>query len=142
MPTAFASRVNTAVIHDNIDDELFIVSDNNQSFDIDVTMIEKDFFQKFMKIKIKKKGTIKILMKGSEFEHQNQVKKCIEYIFQGEIFQANLSRIWKFEISKDVKSTDIYQQLRLKNPSPFAGLINYKNSSIISSSPEKARIGF
>ena len=39
-------------------------------------------------------------MKGSEFEHQNQVKKCIEYIFQGEIFQANLSRIWKFEIAK------------------------------------------
>ena len=55
MPTAFASRVNTAVIHDNIDDELFIVSDNNQSFDIDVTMIEKDF-QKFMKIKIKKRN--------------------------------------------------------------------------------------
>ena len=27
-------------------------------------------------------------MKGSEFEHQNQVKKCIEYIFQGEIFSS------------------------------------------------------
>ena len=66
MPTAFASRVNTAVIHDNIDDELFIVSDNNQSFDIDVTMIEKDF-SKIYEDKNKKKGTIKILMKGSEF---------------------------------------------------------------------------
>ncbi len=136
MPTAFASRVHTAIIYDNVDDEFFIVSDNSQSFDRDVLVIEKDL-SKIYDEKNKKKGTIKILMKGSEFEHQHQVKKCIKYIFQGEIFQANLSRIWKFEISKNVKSSDIYRQLRFKNPSPFAGLINYKNSSIISSSPER-----
>ena len=63
--------------------------------------------------------------------------KNLSNIFSGRDFSSKPLKIWKFEISKDVKSTDIYQQLRLKNPSPFAGLINYKKSSIISSSPER-----
>ena len=65
------------------------------------------------------------------------MKKCIDYIFQGEIFQANLSRLWNYKVDNGIKAVDIYQQLRLKNPSPFSGLVAYKNSYIISSSPER-----
>ena len=38
-----------------------------------------------------------------------------------------------------IDEVEIYKQLRNKNPSPFAGLINYKGSNIICSSPE---VGF
>ena len=74
--------------------------------------------------------------KGSEEEHQKQVKKCIDYIFQGEIFQANLSRLWNYKVDKGIKAVDIYQQLRQKSIS-FSGLVSYNNSFIISSSPER-----
>ncbi len=136
LPTAFASRVNTAIIFDHIDNEILITSDDKDSFYDDVLDIEKDF-SKLLYNNEKLSGTIKILTKVSEYEHQAQVRKCIDYIFQGEIFQANLSRLWKFQIDKQINEIEIYRQLRNKNPSPFAGLIKYKESYIICSSPER-----
>ena len=136
LPTAFASRVKTAIIYDHIDDEIFLVSEDKEKFKKICEDVERDFH---LMIKVKNNffGSIELFYKGSDEEHQRQVKKCIKYIFQGEIFQANLSRLWNYRVDKGIGATDIYRQLRLKNPSPFSGLVNYKNSFIISSSPER-----
>ena len=136
LPTAFASRVKTAIIYDHIDDQIFLVSEDKEKFKKICEDVECDFHQ-MIKVKNDFFGSIELLNKGSDEEHQRQVKKCIEYIFQGEIFQANLSRLWNYRVDKGIGATDIYRQLRLKNPSPFSGLVNYKNSFIISSSPER-----
>lgn len=136
LPTAFASRVKTAIIYDHIDDEIFLVSEDKEKFKKICEDVETDFHQ-MNKVKNNFFGSIELLNKGSDEEHQRQVKKCIKYIFQGEIFQANLSRLWNYRVDKGIGATDIYRQLRLKNPSPFSGLVNYKNSFIISSSPER-----
>ena len=136
LPTAFASRVKTAIIYDHIDDQIFLVSEDKEKFKKICEDVETDFHQ-MNKVKNNFFGSIELLNKGSDEEHQRQVKKCIKYIFQGEIFQANLSRLWNYRVDKDISATDIYRQLRLKNPSPFSGLVNYKNSFIISSSPER-----
>ena len=136
LPTAFASRVSTAIVFDHIDNEIFVVSDDEERFSSNLSEIESDFSE-IIENKNSLSGEIKILAKGSDTEHQEQVRKCIDYIFQGEIFQANLSRLWKFEIDKSINEVEIYKQLRMKNPSPFAGLIKFEDSSIISSSPER-----
>ena len=136
LPTAFASRVKTAIIYDHIDDQIFLVSEDKEKFKKICEDVETDFLQ-MNKVKNNFFGSIELLNKGSDEEHQRQVKKCIKYIFQGEIFQANLSRLWNYRVDKGIGATDIYRQLRLKNPSPFSGLVNYKNSFIISSSPER-----
>ena len=136
LPTAFASRVKTAIIYDHIDDQIFLVSEDKEKFKKICEDVETDFHQ-MNKVKNNFFGSIELLNKGSDEEHQRQVKKCIKYIFQGEIFQANLSRLWNYRVDKGIGATDIYSQLRLKNPSPFSGLVNYKNSFIISSSPER-----
>lgn len=136
LPTAFASRVKTAIIYDHIDDQIFLVSEDKEKFKKICEDVERDFHQ-MTKVKNNFFGSIELLNKGSDEEHQRQVKKCIKYIFQGEIFQANLSRLWNYRVDKGIGATDIYRQLRLKNPSPFSGLVNYKNSFIISSSPER-----
>ena len=98
-----------------------------------------DDLSKLDKKKLQKEssGSIKIFSKGTSTEHQNQVRSCINYIYEGEIFQANLSRLWRFKIENKLSDTDIYRQLREKNPSPFAGLVKFNTSSIISSSPER-----
>jgi len=136
LPTAFASRVKTAIIYDHIDDEIFLVSEDKEKFKKICEDVERDF-NLMIKVKNNFFGSIELFYKGSDEEHQRQVKKCIKYIFQGEIFQANLSRLWNYRVDKGIGATDIYRQLRLKNPSPFSGLVNYKNSFIISSSPER-----
>ena len=138
LPTAFAARVSAPVIYDHIDNEIIITSEDSKNSEEIFSDIENDLNKILMNEKIYKSfGKIEILFKGSSDEHQSQVKKCIEYIYQGEIFQANLSRLWKFKVSDSISESDIYEQLRKKNPSPFAGLVNYKTSSIISSSPER-----
>ena len=137
LPTAFASRVSSALIYDHIDNEIFIVSDDISKFSTITSEIESDLANLPILEEEKISGTVEILFKGSPEEHQMHVKKCIDYIFQGEIFQANLSRLWNFKINKNLRATDIYRQLRKKNPSPFSGLVNHKDSTIISSSPER-----
>ncbi len=138
LPTAFAARVSAAVIYDHIDNEVIISSEDSKNSSKIFSEIENDLNKILIKEKhSKSSGKIEILFKGSSEEHQKQVKKCIEYIYQGEIFQANLSRLWKFKVSESISESDIYEQLRKKNPSPFAGLVNYKTSNIISSSPER-----
>ena len=136
LPTAFASRVSTAIIFDHIDQEIFITSDEEEEFYKDLKNIENDFLRVVAENKLPL-GKVKILKKGSENEHQEHVRRCIKYIFEGEIFQANLSRLWQFQIDKNISDVEIYRQLRKKNPSPFAGLISFEDSSIISSSPER-----
>ncbi len=136
LPVAFASRVNTSIIYDHIDNEIIITSDDKKNFEKDLREIERDF-SKVIFNKKKKSGKVKIVSKGTDDEHQNQVRKCIDYIFQGEIFQANLSRLWKFEVDNEIDGIDIYKQLRTKNPSPFAAFVKFEDSFIISSSPER-----
>ena len=89
---------------------------------------------KFSHENFNSKGSVKIYSKGTSIEHQTQVKSCIDYIYQGEIFQANLSRLWRFKVDEELTDIDIYRKLREKNPAPFSGIVRYKKSSIISSS--------
>ena len=136
LPDAFAARVNASIIYDHIDKTLIFTSDKLDS-NSDFEEMLDDMSKVGKKTKKTNSGTIRIHSKGTSIEHQKQVKSCIDYIYQGEIFQANLSRLWRFEIENNLSDTDLYRQLRKKNPSPFAGLVKYNTSSIISSSPER-----
>jgi para-aminobenzoate synthetase component I len=63
------------------------------------------------------------------------IKNCQEYIKQGDLYQANLSQ--KFIIHDFQGSPlELYGQLKLCNPAPYAGYMNCSNQEIISSSPE------
>ena len=138
LPTAFAARVKSAIIYDHIENKLILASENFEDSDQAIVEMKNDL-NKIIKHSKKERtnGKITILSKGSSEEHQDQVKKCIEYIYQGEIFQANLSRLWQFKTSLSIEESSIYKELRRFNPSPFAGLVSYKDSTIISSSPER-----
>jgi para-aminobenzoate synthetase component 1 len=63
------------------------------------------------------------------------VARVIDYIYAGDIFQANLSQrlLARWERS----ALDLYSVLRRKNPAPFAGLLRHDDWAIISASPER-----
>ena len=96
--------MSSALIYDHIDNEIFIVSDDISKFSTITSEIESDLANLPILEEEKISGTVEILFKGSPEEHQMHVKKCIDYIFQGEIFQANLSRLWNFKINNNLKS--------------------------------------
>lgn len=72
---------------------------------------------------------------GNKFIQSVDIAK--QYIKNGDIFQANLSREWQINLSKEVKDICVYRKLKIKNPSPFAAFVKLDNFTIISSSPER-----
>jgi anthranilate synthase component I len=65
------------------------------------------------------------------------VRKALDYIAAGEVYQANLSRRWQVGSATAVDPVSIYRRLRAANPSPFAALMRDGEFAVISSSPER-----
>lgn len=70
----------------------------------------------------------------SEQEYCNIVEKTKEYIRDGDIFQAVISR--KFTCKYDGSLINAYRVLRTINPSPYMVYMNIDDDEIISTSPE------
>ncbi|HES76262.1 MAG TPA: aminodeoxychorismate synthase component I [bacterium] len=65
------------------------------------------------------------------------VARIREYIFAGDIFQANLSRAWRGRFSHAPEPALLFAQLAHNNPGPFAALAHIEGKAIVSSSPER-----
>lgn len=65
------------------------------------------------------------------------VARIHEYLRAGDIFQVNLSREWRARLARTVAPAQVYANLRRANPSPFAGLFQFDDWAVISSSPER-----
>lgn len=63
------------------------------------------------------------------------VRAAQQYIEAGDIYQANLSQRFSFQFKGS--PLRLYDRLRAINPSPFASFFKFKNTFIISSSPER-----
>ncbi len=73
----------------------------------------------------------------SQQQHEDNVRKTVEYILAGDIFQANITQVFETATPAAFDAFSLYQQLREKNPAPFATLMDYEGVQIISSSPER-----
>jgi para-aminobenzoate synthetase component 1 len=70
-------------------------------------------------------------------QYQAAVQKVIDYILEGDIFEANISQRFKATLSDDFSSFDLYSQLRIANPAPFAAYLKFDDVVIASASPER-----
>ncbi|MBA5869005.1 MAG: hypothetical protein GDA68_03220 [Nitrospira sp. CR2.1] len=80
----------------------------------------------------------------SREDYTARVRRCQDYIAAGDIYQANLSH--RFTLSHGAEAsppethayaTALYGRLRRVNPSPFAGLLQLPELSLVSNSPER-----
>jgi para-aminobenzoate synthetase component I len=74
----------------------------------------------------------------SSFTHRaylESVQRVREYIFAGDIFQANLSQ--RFEVPLRESPWAFYSRLRRRNAAPFAAFLETPDASVISASPER-----
>tara|TARA_R110001592_G_scaffold20926_9_gene84647 strand:+ start:33387 stop:34805 length:1419 start_codon:yes stop_codon:yes gene_type:complete len=70
-------------------------------------------------------------------DYIDTVKKVIDYIYDGDIFQANLSQRFTAQTPKDFDPFIHYMHLRAVNPAPFATYMNLGDVKISSASPER-----
>ena len=74
----------------------------------------------------------------SSFTHDgylDAVARVREYIFAGDIFQANLSQ--RFEAPLDETPWALYRRLRAQNAAPFAAYLDFPDAVVLSASPER-----
>jgi anthranilate synthase component 1 len=67
-------------------------------------------------------------------EFEEAVRKCVEYIEAGDIFQVVISQRFQAAISCD--PLEIYRTLRVLNPSPFMFYLRSPEVTLVGSSPE------
>jgi para-aminobenzoate synthetase component 1 len=80
---------------------------------------------------------IKIVSNFSPDAYVETVQKTIDYIFAGDIFQANISQCFSADLPKDFSAFALYQRLRELNPAPFAAYLHFANTILASASPER-----
>ncbi len=71
----------------------------------------------------------------TQAQYEEVVRRTREYVFAGDIFQANLSQ--RLDLCYALPSLHLYDTLRTVNPSPFAGYLHFGDYELISSSPER-----
>jgi len=68
-------------------------------------------------------------------EYEEVVARTREYVWAGDLFQANLSQ--RLHLEYQGESALLYRVLRTVNPSPFAGYLRLSGYELHSSSPER-----
>jgi anthranilate synthase component 1 len=68
----------------------------------------------------------------SEFE--DAVRKCVDYIRAGDIFQVVISQ--RLQVPLAAPPFEVYRTLRMVNPSPFMFFLRMPNAILVGSSPE------
>lgn len=80
-------------------------------------------------------GFPEILSNFSKDQFLGQVDRIIEYIYEGDIFQANFSQ--RLLSRATMAPADLYLNLRSRNPAPFAGYFAWDDWAVLSASPER-----
>lgn len=69
--------------------------------------------------------------------YQQMVQQVIDYIYAGDIFQANVSQRFSTPLPETLSPFSLYKNLREINPAPFAAYLNFFDTIIASASPER-----
>jgi para-aminobenzoate synthetase component 1 len=70
-------------------------------------------------------------------EYCELIKTVINYIREGDIFQANISQRFMVHLKNQLTPYQLYCKLRAINPAPFSAYLNFKELVIASASPER-----
>ena len=137
MPTALAVRCPGALILDRLDDRCYFVAELSSG--IDAAMIAADIVAcQALDDNAPRPETDRPLISEEEPSlFLDAVCMAKQYIAQGDLYQANLSRIWSATVDGDLDADQIYDSLCRTNPGPFAGLVRWQGASVVSSSPER-----
>ena len=151
LPESIFIRPSLTLVFDNVNDKLYIskiISPNQKKALETFKLAESEIANLIQKItRPLKKSNLNLHNLSSEvdifknvksnttyLEFKKMIEKAKKYIFEGEIFQVVLSRLFKAKIKSSPIS--IYRALRHLNPSPYLFFMNFKDFVIVGSSPE------
>jgi anthranilate synthase component 1 len=133
LPVALAVRCKGAVIVEHGEVErAYIVAENET-----VLQQMKEELSYFPARPVQTISRINSLAPDPNEDFTLAVNKIHRYLEDGDVFQVNLSRAWSGSFDEPVNAIELYSRLRKANPAPFAGLMRWGDSTLLSSSPER-----
>jgi para-aminobenzoate synthetase component 1 len=70
-------------------------------------------------------------------EFKSAVRQTIDYIEAGDIYQANITQRFRARLPTGFDRLSLYQALRMRNPATFGAYLDFGETAILSSSPER-----
>ena len=146
IPDIRLMRPKNLIVYDNIKKKIFFIhnifkDENINNYELKYNSIKNDFkeLESFGNIVLpenfhKNSARTKIRSNLSKSKFKKIVIKAKDYIKKGDIFQVVLSQ--RFEAPIEKPPIEIYNTLRVLNPSPFMFYFNYDDFQILGSSPE------
>ena len=136
-PAAWAVRVPAGIILDHIECCTWLVTEPDQPERLDIMQEALSRAESGERSMASGELLRAPLEEEAPAAYCQAVEAAKQYIHDGDVFQANLSRAWTGELRADLDPVDVYRRLRQSNPGPFAGLARRGDRAIISSSPER-----
>jgi anthranilate synthase component I len=132
---AFALRTPAALIHDRESNAIIAVAEPEAADALD--QLEADTREAAQELAGRSIVRVASIHEEDPERYLDRVRRAKEYIRAGDIYQANLSRPWHIELQDAPKVADVYARLCATNPAPFAALVQWRDVSLLSSSPER-----
>jgi para-aminobenzoate synthetase component 1 len=70
-------------------------------------------------------------------QHRRAVRRAIDYIEAGDIYQANITQRFQAALPPGFDRLALYDALRQRNPASFAAFVDFGETALLSSSPER-----
>lgn len=134
LPDALAVRCASAVIFDHVHQRIELVSDSEHG----LNRLQHDLERLPASVPVPSGDAVAIrIEEEAEARFEAGVRRILDYLKSGDVFQVNLSRAWQARLRDGCTYTDVYARLCRSNPAPFAGLAVWNDTAVISSSPER-----
>ncbi len=130
-PDMMLHLYDTVVAFDHMQERAWIIASDPR---------EVDALEKLLSLKPDARGFHSIAGWASNFtreDYESAVAHTVEYILDGDIFQANITQCFTAAIPENFDALAFYLCLREKNPATFAAFLDYGDIQIASSSPER-----
>jgi len=133
LPIAFKARIPAAIILDHDQDKAYMVAEDGSEHLLDTMLAD------IAEAGVYRPSEMAIgeIAEDDPSDYIDFIVKAKQYIRDGDIFQANLSRKWNVAFDKHCDPISLYHSLSLSNPAQFSALVKYNDQYIISSSPER-----
>lgn len=130
-PLMIAFRSKSAIIIDHIKNESWVVSSSLKK----LKKLKKFIASNKPQLELKQNHFE--ILKDDKSSYIKAVERAKDYIVSGDVYQVNLARKWKIKNNLAIDAVSVYKTLSEHNPAPFAGVLQSKEFSVISSSPER-----
>ena len=133
IPVALALRCPAAIIVDRSAQQTFLIAEPQYADMLDALQIDLEATPAFAPPQL----AAVAIEEDAPQQFLDGVTRIHDYLRDGDVFQVNLSRQWRAQYAHAPAPAALYASLRRANPAPFAGLLQWDDWAIVSSSPER-----